>query len=88
MNSGLIDESVEVFKLIDDPVLIVLVIVIISLMIFIFKINRQAERREKKYFNMICTLTGEIQRSTNTLTKLAALLEVFIGSQNKTNNHN
>lgn len=66
---------VEVLKLIGDPVLIVLMLVIVFQMYFIFKTNNQSASRENKYFDLIEMLTGEINKGNITLSKLATLIK-------------
>lgn len=66
---------VEILKLIGDPVLIVLTIVILFQMYFIFKTNNQTANREKKYFDLIELLTGEVNKGNVTLSKLATLIK-------------
>ena len=75
----------EIAAIIGNPVLIVLTITILSLLVFIFYIAKQAGVRESKYFEMIVTLTEEVNESSQTLARLTALIEILVHSVNKDN---
>lgn len=81
--NNLIVDGIEVLKIINEPILIVLILVIFCLMFFIFKVIKQAETRERQYFRMVVALTGEVAKSTNALVKLTSLIEIFIGHKRR-----
>lgn len=82
MSDGIINETTELAKVINDPVLIVLTVVIMALLVFIYYMARQAERKDQRNFEIVNALTEEIHNSSQTLAKLATLVEIFVHGRN------
>jgi len=86
MTEGIIKEATGLAKLINDPVLIVLTIVIVALLVFIYYMARQAEKKEQRHFETTHALTEEIHNNSQTLIKLTTLVEVLVHGRNVSSN--
>lgn len=64
----------EVARVIQDPMLIVLSIVLLALVLVVFLLLRAMNQREK----YISTLTIELHQNSQTLVRLTTLIEVMV----------
>ena len=64
----------EIARLINDPVLIVLTVVVISLIGVVYLLLRAMDKRDR----YITSLTDELHQNSQVLTKLTTLIEVVI----------
>lgn len=84
IDKGIADVATGIAKLIGDPVLIVLTIVIISLIILLFLMTKSMERKDKTHKQSIKELTHELHENSQTLMRLATLIEVLVHGRKQT----
>jgi len=83
MTDQIIKEATGLMKIINDPILIVLTVVIFALLVFIYYMARQADGKEKRYFDYTKILNEEIHANSQTLVKLTTLIEVLVHGRGK-----
>lgn len=85
VDKGVADAATGIAKLIGDPVLIVLTIVIVSLIVMLFLVTRSMDRKGKAHEQSIKELTHELHENSQTLMRLATLIEVLVHGRKQAN---
>lgn len=84
VNTSVADAATGIAKLIGDPILIVLTIVIIALIAMLFLLMRWMNKKDCKHQEVILKLTSELHENSQTLVRLATFIEVLIHGRNQT----
>lgn len=85
VEKGVADAAAGIAKVIGDPVLIVLTIVIVSLLVLLYLLTKSIEKKEKAHQQSINTLTQELHENSQTLVRLATLIEVLVHGRKQDN---
>lgn len=85
VEKGVADAATGIAKAIGDPVLIVLTIVIVGLLVLLYLLTKSIEKKEKAHQQSINMLTQELHENSQTLVRLATLIEVLVHGRKQAN---
>ena len=87
MDQTIAKEAIGLAKLINDPVLIVLITIILSFLVYFFYYAKVQSKKDERNFEIIRVLTEEINHNSQTLVKLTTLIEILVhgGAKSKRN---
>jgi hypothetical protein len=78
VEKGVVSAAENIAKAIGDPALIVLTIVIVGLLFILYMLTKSIEKKDKTHQRHIDSLTSEIHENSQTLVRLAILIEVLV----------
>lgn len=79
------DAATGIVKAIGDPVLIVLTIVIVGLLVLLYLLTKTIDKKERDHQQSITSLTNELHENSQTLVRLATLIEVLVHGRKQSN---
>jgi len=85
VEKGVADAATGIAKAIGDPMLIVLTIVIVGLLGLLYMLTKSIQKKEKDHQQSINTLTQELHDNSQTLVRLATLIEVLVHGRKQAN---